>query len=81
MIDHLTMEIETKDVEIQELKTHLESLNIKIDKLEENVVALEEENVVKEAMIDEQKGIIEDKIEEINTAYYTLGTKKSSEGE
>lgn len=76
MVDHLTNQMEQKDAEIQVLLTELENLNIKIDYLNKNITRLAGENLVKEGVIEEQKGEIDAKTAELNTAYYVVGNKK-----
>lgn len=76
MIDHLTKQMEQKDKEIEVLLAELENMNIKLGYLSKDVARLSNENKVKEGIIGEQKGEIDAKTTELNTAYYVVGNKK-----
>jgi len=69
MISFLEQQISSKDAEIQELKNKLEQMNIQINVLTQNIDSLNKENAIKQ-------DIIAQKTEELNTAYYVIGTKK-----
>ena len=69
MIDRMTRQIEEKDVEIAQLRDKLEQMNIQIEILSSNVENLTAEGQAKAQVISEQT-------EELNTAYYVIGTKK-----
>jgi hypothetical protein len=62
MMENLQASINQKDIEIGELKTKVESLHIELANLSTNYKAVEEENAMK--------------TEELNTAYYAIGTSK-----
>lgn len=61
-IDRLSEKLKQMDIEVGELKTEVVDLN-------ENIDSLSNENTIKE-------DIIEGQIEALNTAYYSVGTKK-----
>jgi predicted RNase H-like nuclease (RuvC/YqgF family) len=65
MIQNLQNTIALKDEEIEELKTRMEGLNIELANLNTNYKVVEGESTVKTEML--------------NTAYYTIGTKKELE--
>ena len=62
MIENLQNSINLKDEEIADLKTRMEGLNIELSNLTTNYQEVETENQVK--------------TNEINTAYYAIGTSK-----
>lgn len=62
MIDHLTKSIEDKDIEIGDLKSQLEKLNVELSSVQTN---LQETSQASDA-----------KTEKLNTAYYAFGTAK-----
>ncbi|MCE3226781.1 MAG: hypothetical protein K0S32_1332 [Bacteroidetes bacterium] len=62
MIENLQNTINLKDSEIADLKSKVESLNIELTNLNTNYKAVEEESAAK--------------TEELNTAYYAMGTSK-----
>ena len=76
MVTHLTQQLEEKDKEIASLKAELENMNIEITALTMDVGNLKQQNAEKETLIKDQEGVINDKISELNTAYYVVGTKK-----
>lgn len=65
MIENLQNTITLKDEEIAELKNRMEGLNIELANLNTNYKAVESESALKTDML--------------NTAYYTIGTKKELE--
>ncbi|KAF5052108.1 hypothetical protein DSECCO2_412060 [anaerobic digester metagenome] len=69
MINRMTRQMEEKDVEIGQLRDKLEQMNIQIEILSSNVESLTAEGQAKAQVISEQT-------EELNTAYYVIGTKK-----
>lgn len=69
MINRMTRQMEEKDVEIGQLRDKLEQMNIQIEILSSNVESLTAEGQAKAQVIREQT-------EELNTAYYVIGTKK-----
>jgi len=69
MLNNLEQQIAQKDAEIAELKAKLEQMNIKVEILTSNIDSLNKENAQKQ-------DIIAQKTEELNTAYYVLGSKK-----
>jgi len=76
MVENFTAQLEQKDGEIAVLWTQLEDMNIQITSLTKNVGDLEQMNVEKEAVIADQKQMIDQKTIEANTAYYVIGTRK-----
>lgn len=69
MIAQLTQQIESKDMEIAQLKEELVNLNFAIENLSSTIDTLSAENVEKGKVISEQDIAI-------NKAYYVLGTEK-----
>lgn len=69
MIERMTRQIEEKDGQIAQLSEQLEKMNIQIEILNTNVENLASEGRAKSQTINE-------KTEELNTAYYVIGTKK-----
>lgn len=69
MVDRMTRQIEEKDGQIAQLRDQLEKMNIQIEILNTNV-----ENLASESQAKSQT--IAEKTEELNTAYYVVGTKK-----
>jgi len=69
MLNNLEQQIAQKDAEIAELKAKLEQMNIKVEILTSNIDSLNKENAQKQ-------DIIAQKTEELNTAFYVLGSKK-----
>ncbi len=65
----LTAQVEQKDEEIAGLKTQLEDMNFTVAELNATIDTLSIENA-------NQAQIIGEKVNEINTAYYTVSTKK-----
>lgn len=72
MIASLSMQIETKDGEISQLKDDLSNKNVAIRNLEKNLSAMETLSLEKEAVISQQ-------VVEKNTVWYIIGTQKSLE--
>ena len=69
MLSNLEQQLTAKNAEIEELKAKLEQMNIKVEILTANIDSLNKENAQKQ-------DIIAQKTEELNTAYYVLGSKK-----
>ncbi|KAF0199357.1 MAG: hypothetical protein FD166_480 [Bacteroidetes bacterium] len=69
MVERMTRQIEEKDGQIAQLREQLEKMNIQIEILNTNVENLASEGKAKSQTISE-------KTEELNTAYYVIGTKK-----
>ena len=69
LVASLTSEIEEKNVEISQLRDSMNELNIYNAELTATIDKLEEENI-------EKLQVIEEKIEQLNTAYYVFGTRK-----
>lgn len=69
MLSNLEQQITAKDAEIADLKAKLEQMNIKVEILTANVDSLNKENAQK-------TDVIAQKTEELNTAFYVLGSKK-----
>lgn len=69
MLSNLEQQLTAKNAEIEELKAKLEQMNIKVEILTANIDSLNKENAQKQ-------DVIAQKTEELNTAYYVLGSKK-----
>lgn len=69
MIDRMTRQIEDKDVEIAQLREQLGKMNIQIEIMSGDIENLSAEGIAKSKTISEQT-------EELNTAYYVIGTKR-----
>lgn len=69
MVERMTAQLAEKDVEIATLKEQLASMNIQISELNTAVSGLQSESSAKTQ-------VIEQKTQQINTAYYTVGTYK-----
>ncbi len=76
VVDHLSKQIAYKDKEIEGLRLELEKMNIKVVKLAQSVNTLKKENIEKDATIQDQTEVIDDKILELNKAFFVIGTKK-----
>ena len=77
MVEHLALQLQNKDEEIEALRLDLEQMNIKVTRLSRNVTDLKDQNKEKEMVIQGKEEVIKEKTIEINTAYYAAGTKKS----
>jgi cell division protein FtsB len=69
LVASLTSEIEEKNIEISQLRDSMNELNIYNAELTATIDKLEEDNI-------EKLQLIEEKIEQLNTAYYVFGTRK-----
>ena len=69
MITALEEQLKLKNEEISDLNEQLASLNIEVNDLNDEIANLEMDN-------EEKENVIEEKDDEINTAYYVIGTKK-----
>ena len=69
MIAHLEQQLKDRDVEIDKLKEQLKTLNFTVETLNASIDTLKQTNEAKEKVITQ-------KVDELNTAYYTLGTEK-----
>lgn len=76
MITFLNQQLETKDAELAVLRDDLAKVNIKVDQLTVKVEELEEENTAQAQDIENKTKVIESTTNELNTAYYAIGTKK-----
>lgn len=76
VVDHLSKQIAYKDKEIESLRVELEKMNIKVVKLAQSVNTLKKENIEKDATIQDQTEVIDEKTLALNRAYYVIGTKK-----
>ena len=76
IVDHLSKQISYKDKEIESLRIELEKMNIKVVKLAQSVNTLKKENIEKDAQIQDQTEVIDEKTMVLNTAYFAIGTKK-----
>jgi predicted nucleic acid-binding Zn-ribbon protein len=68
-IERMQETIKSKENEIADLKTNIANLNVQVETLNTQVADLEEENKEKDKMIDE-------KIGEINKAWYVVGDRR-----
>lgn len=69
MLAFLEQQINAKDAEIAELRTRLEQMSIKVEILTANIDSLNRESAYKQEVISQ-------KTEELNTAFYVIGSKK-----
>lgn len=69
MLKNFELQIAAKDSEIYQLKTKLEQMNIKVEILTASIDSLNKENIQKSELIAQ-------KTEELNTAFYVIGSKK-----
>jgi hypothetical protein len=69
LVASLTAEIEERNVEISQLRDSMNELNIYNAELTATIDRLEEENT-------ERLQLIEEQVEQLNTAYYVFGTRK-----
>lgn len=69
MLARYEKQLQDKDVEIEQLKQQLLNLNFTVENLSASIDTLKKTNKVKEEVISQ-------KTEEMNTAYYALGTEK-----
>ena len=76
MIQRMTDQLEAKDAEINNLKNELARLNIDIDNLNTRIAELNSEMDTISAENKEQKQLIEQQEQQLNTAYFVFGTKK-----
>ena len=76
VVDHLSKQLASKDKEIESLRLELEKMNITVVKLAQSVNTLKKENIEKDAQIQDQTEVIDEKTLVLNTAYYAIGTKK-----
>jgi len=67
MVANLNSQIEEKDQQVLVLKERLASMNFEMEKLNANLSSVKEDNRVKQQRIEEQT-------EELNTAYYAIGS-------
>ncbi len=68
-IERLNQHVEEKEQEIAELKQQLLSLNFKVESLNQKVSNLERES-------KEKSDIINEKVTDLNTAWYVVGTRR-----
>lgn len=76
IVDHLSKQLASKDKEIESLRLELEKMNITVVKLAQSVNTLKKENIEKDAQIQDQTEVIDEKTMALNTAFYAIGTKK-----
>lgn len=69
MLARYEKQLQDKDVEIEQLKQQLLNLNFTVENLNASIDTLKKTNQAKEEVISQ-------KTDEINTAYYALGTEK-----
>jgi len=75
----LNQQIVEKDEQIAQLKEELEQMNFTVEDLNANLDTLETQNLQLAEANQEKENIIEEKTNEINTAYLAMGTKKELE--
>jgi uncharacterized coiled-coil protein SlyX len=73
MIDNLNKQISEKDTEIAGLKKDLENLHINVLNLNQKIETMTAEN---QKVVSEKNQTIEERTNELNTAFYAFGTKK-----
>lgn len=73
MIDNLNKQIGEKDAEIAGLKKDLENMHINVANLNQKIETMTAEN---QKVVTEKNQTIEERTNELNTAYYAFGTKK-----
>lgn len=76
MVTGLTRQIEQKDSSLIALRSELDNMNLQIASLNKNVTDLKLWNDEKEEIIASQVQLIDNKDEELNTAFYAIGTKR-----
>jgi len=69
MIKKLNLQLASKDSTVESLKDKLSGMNILVDSLFKNIDSMYQENTVKQEIISAQT-------DEINKAFFTIGTKK-----
>jgi chromosome segregation ATPase len=75
----LNQQVIEKDEQIAQLKEELEKMNFTVEELNANLDTLQIQNSQLAEANQEKENIIEEKIDEINTAYLAMGTKKELE--
>ena len=76
MVINLTRQIEQKDSSLVALRSEIGHMNLQIVSLNKTVIDLTQWNEEKEDIIVNQVQIIDNKDQELNTAYVAIGTKK-----
>lgn len=79
--DELTVQVQEKDQQIAVLKEDLQKMNFTVEELNSNLDTLKQANSQLAMSNEEQAGIIEERVNEINTAYVALGTAKELKDE
>lgn len=79
--DELTAQIEEKDQQIAMLKEDLQRMNFTVEELNSNLDTLRKVNTQLAQSNAEQANMLEERINEINTAYVALGTAKELKDE
>lgn len=69
MVTRLNEQIEEKELEIGNLKEQLGQMNVRVDYLSATVDTLQQ-------VAQQRQQVIEEKISEINTAFYTMGSRR-----
>lgn len=69
-------QLEAKDKELADMKVQLEQLNIEISDLNTEIADLNSDIDTLKKIEGEQKEVISDQDQKLNTAYYVYGTKK-----
>ncbi|MFW5759688.1 MAG: hypothetical protein ACOCXH_01765 [Cyclobacteriaceae bacterium] len=77
--EKLNQQIVEKDEQIAQLKEELEQMNFTVEELNSDLDTLKTQNSQLAEANQEKESIIEEKTNEINTAYLALGTKKELE--
>ncbi len=76
MVDQLTASIAEKDKEIASLKEQLEKLNFSVTSLNASIDTLKTERKQLQSTVEDRDRTVEARTNELNTAYYVIGTKK-----
>ncbi len=76
MISKLQKQLKEKDAEIEALKQKLLNLNFEIETLNAHIDTLEDQNEQQAQVIVSKDKEIGNKVKELNTAYYVIGTEK-----
>ena len=76
MVNTLTKQIEQKDAELTRLKTHMEELNLEVTNLNSAIEGLESNLDDLGQETTEQKEVIAEQDQQLNTGYYVFGTRK-----
>ncbi|WP_299578157.1 hypothetical protein [uncultured Sunxiuqinia sp.] len=76
MLNMMSNQLESKDAEILTLQAELEKLQLNISNLNQDLMAAQQRTQEQERLLEEQSTTIDQKVSELNTAYYVFGTAK-----